>query len=143
MGPRVASRFEAHVPDRVVHRDVLGGNDDAFSAEHLHPVALVDLPSRLLSMTIDGPKPGHTSRLHRHNYETLIYVTAGRGWSRIGSVKVEWQAGDALYIPVWVWHQHSNTGEQDATFVACENAPVLQHFGVALREEASIDDERD
>ncbi|AJZ59768.1 cupin domain-containing protein [Paraburkholderia fungorum] len=140
--PRVPAVLEAQVPDKVVHRNVLGGNDAAFSAERQHPVALVDLPSRVLSMTIGGLKPGQTSRLHRHNYETLIYVTAGRGWSRIGSHRVEWQAGDALYVPVWAWHQHGNTGDQDATYVACENAPVLQSFGVALREEADAEETR-
>lgn len=50
--PRVPAVLEAQVPDKVVHRNVLGGNDAAFSAERQHPVALVDLPSRVLSMTI-------------------------------------------------------------------------------------------
>jgi gentisate 1,2-dioxygenase len=133
--PSTPSAIEPSIPDRLVHRRVLEMNDVAFSEERRHPVALVDLPSRSISMTIGGLAPGQATRMHRHNYETVIYVTRGKGRSRIGSKEVEWQAGDALYVPVWAWHQHSNMGDEDAVYVACENAPLLQNLGVALREE--------
>lgn len=136
---RVPQNLEVHIPDRLVHRNVLGGQDAAFSHERRHPIALVDLPSRVISMTIGGIAPGQTTRLHRHNYETVIYVTAGRGKSRVGSSEVEWQAGDAVYVPVWAWHQHVNTGDEEVAYVACESAPMLQNLGVALREEAPLE----
>jgi gentisate 1,2-dioxygenase len=51
--------------------------------------------------------------------------------------KIEWKAGDAVYIPVWAWHQHTNTSATaSCRYVACENAPMLQNLGIALREEA-------
>jgi gentisate 1,2-dioxygenase len=49
--------------------------------------------------------------------------------------KVAWRAGDAVYIPTWAWHQHTCTSERPCRYVACENAPMLQNLGVALREE--------
>jgi gentisate 1,2-dioxygenase len=50
---------------------------------------------------------------------------------------IRWKAGDAVYIPVWAWHHHSNASQgKPARYVACENAPLLQNLGVAVREEA-------
>jgi gentisate 1,2-dioxygenase len=98
---------------------------------------MVDLPSQVLSMTIGGLAPGEATRRHRHNYETIIYVIAGRGVSAIEGREVPWRAGDAFYVPTWTWHQHRNSSSSEsALYVACENAPMLQSLGIALREEA-------
>ena len=48
----------------------------------------------------------------------------------------KFQSADAVYVPVWAWHNHVNTGAGRARYLACENAPMLQNMGgVALREE--------
>ena len=125
-------------PERLLHADVLADRegDQAFSAERKHLVRIVDLPSRTLSMTVGGLKPGQATRMHRHNYETIIYVVEGRGFSSIGGRDVQWKAGDAFYVPTWAWHQHTNSSETaTALYIACENAPLLQNLGIALREE--------
>lgn len=137
----VGARRTAELPDTLLDAQVCrpGGHarDESFSRERQHFVRAVDLPSRALSMTIGGLEPGQSTRLHRHNYETLIYVVRGRGVSLIGGREVAWQAGDALYVPVWAWHQHVNASDiESALYVACENAPMLQNLGVAVREEA-------
>jgi quercetin dioxygenase-like cupin family protein len=127
-------------PERLLHPDVLHGvaaQDSKFSQERRHSVRMVDLPSRALSMTIGGLAAGEATRKHRHNYETIIYVIAGAGVSVIEDRQVQWRAGDAFYVPTWAWHQHSNTSAtESALYVACENAPMLQNLGIALREEA-------
>ena len=128
------------LPKRLLHQAVLGSAapaGEAFSQERKHLVRMVDLPSRTLSMTIGGIEPGQMTRKHRHNYETIIYVLNGIGVSRIEEREVRWLAGDAIYIPVWAWHQHFNlSATEQALYVACENAPLLQNLGVALRQEA-------
>ncbi|MNI64641.1 Cupin domain protein [compost metagenome] len=64
----------------------------------------------------------------------------GKGYTEIEDEKVEWEAGDAVYIPAWAWHRHQNLSEETAArYLACENAPQLQHLGVALREEEGRD----
>ena len=134
----VASRLET--PDNqacLLHEGVRKSETDAFSAARKHEVHIVDLPSRALSMTFGALKPLRGSGLHRHNYETIIYVISGAGFSMIGETQVAWAAGDAIYIPVWEWHTHVNTSETaEATYIACENTPLLQTLGIALREEA-------
>jgi len=66
----------------------------------------------------------------------IIYVLEGEGYTLIEDQRVEWAAGDAVYVPVWAWHQHSNTSKTSlCRYVACENAPLMQNLGAAVREE--------
>jgi quercetin dioxygenase-like cupin family protein len=126
------------IPDRLHHPAVeAAGKHGDYSAQRKHPVFFVDLPSHTISMTIGWLDPGQSSNMHRHTYETILYVLEGTGHTEVQGRKVEWTAGDAVYIPVWAWHRHTNTGGGLARYLACENAPLLQNLGgVALREEA-------
>lgn len=136
---RVPPKLSAQAHERLRHASVIAEQDSGssrFSDERNHKVHIVDLPTHTISMTIGRLDPSQSTRLHRHNYETLIYVIAGQGFSRIGSRVVDWKAGDAVYVPVWAAHQHVNTGAIECVYVACENAPLLQNLGsIAMREE--------
>lgn len=130
---------QLQMPERLVHKHVeMGGVHDDYSQARKHPVFFVDLPSFAISMTIGGLTPGGRSNRHRHTYETILFVLEGRGHSMIEERRVEWEAGDAVYIPVWAWHHHVNSDpDKPAKYLACENAPLLQNLGgLALREEA-------
>ncbi|PWB94114.1 cupin domain-containing protein [Methylosinus sporium] len=131
--------FEVILPERLAHRGV--EKDDAraaYSVERKHPVHFIDLPSHAISLTVGGLTPGGRSNRHRHTYETILYVLEGRGYSMIEDRRIEWEAGDAVYIPVWAWHHHVNADpDKPARYLACENAPMLQNAGrLAIREEA-------
>jgi quercetin dioxygenase-like cupin family protein len=134
-----ALRADTPGAEQLVHRDVLGtgaAQDAGLSDERRHLVRTVNLPSRALSVTLGGLEPGQSTRRHRHSYETIVYVVSGRGRSTIEDRVVQWQAGDAFYVPPWSWHSHTNTSATErALYVACENAPLLQNLGAALREE--------
>jgi quercetin dioxygenase-like cupin family protein len=133
---RTKAKLEADLPERLIHRDVEGNaRDEQFSSERKHPVFVVDLPSKVLSVTIGGLSPGQSTNRHRHTYETILYVLEGEGFTMVEDHKVAWRAGDAVYIPTWAWHQHTCTSERPCRYLACENAPMLQNLGVALREE--------
>jgi quercetin dioxygenase-like cupin family protein len=126
------------IPDKLFHPAVeSAGENEGYSKERKHPVFFVDLPSHALSMTIGWLEPGQSSNRHRHTYETVLYVLEGEGYSDIQGKRIPWKQGDALYIPVWAWHNHVNTHPtQRARYLACENAPMLQNMGgIALREE--------
>jgi gentisate 1,2-dioxygenase len=125
-------------PDQLIHRDVERTNhDEQLSHERKHPVFVVDLPSRVLSVTIGSLEPNQTTSKHRHTYETILFVLEGEGFTMIEGRTIKWKAGDAVYIPVWAWHQHTNrSATSSCRYVACENAPMLQNLGIAIREEA-------
>lgn len=135
---RTAPVLTVDLPARLIHRDVEStSHATTFSAERKHPVFIVDLPSRTISMTIGGLEPGQTASKHRHTYETILYVLEGEGFTVIEDQRVDWKAGDAVYIPVWAWHQHTNRSATNrCRYVACENAPLMQNLGAAQREEA-------
>ncbi|MFP1734885.1 iron-containing redox enzyme family protein [Lonsdalea quercina] len=135
---RVGGSLDARLPEKLIHEQVMSQAHPSFSSERNHRVNIVDLPSHTISMTVGHLELNERTRLHRHNYETVIYVTQGEGYSRIGKREVSWRAGDAIYVPAWAEHQHVNTGSKEAIYLACENAPLLQNLGgIALREELS------
>jgi quercetin dioxygenase-like cupin family protein len=132
--------LSARVAQNLIHTDVLGTHETVdleFSRQRHHLVRPARLPSQVLSLTIGGLEPGAATRRHRHNYETIIYFLSGAGMSTIEDREIHWAAGDAIYIPVWAWHRHVNSSSDvPVQYVACENAPMLQNLGIALREEA-------
>lgn len=129
------------MPEKLIHKNVeQAGEHESFSAERKHPVFFVDLPTKNVSMTIGGLQPNQRTNKHRHTYETVLYVVEGKGYTEIEGERVEWEAGDAVYIPGWAWHCHQNlSASEPAKYIACENAPQLQNLGVALREEVGRD----
>lgn len=135
------AQLVATVPDNLIHRNVEAeGVHGQFSKERKHPVFFIDLPSKNVSVTIGGLLGDQITNKHRHTYETLLYVIEGSGWTEIEDKKIEWKAGDAVYIPSWAWHRHGNSSSQiPAKYIACENAPQLQNLGLALREEEGRD----
>ncbi|GAA3894710.1 hypothetical protein GCM10022405_20240 [Gibbsiella dentisursi] len=128
------------IPRKLLHASVMKSvkYDDVFSKNRRHLVHVVDLPSHTISMTIGELEPSQETRLHRHNYETIIYIVSGHGYSIIEDQRVDWKIGDAIYIPVWSKHKHVNNDSSTCFYIACENAPLLQNLGrIALRQELS------
>ncbi|HAT7073490.1 TPA: cupin domain-containing protein [Legionella pneumophila] len=129
------------LPEKLKHQNVEGnGKNTNYSAERKHPVHFVDLPSHTISITIGSLDPDGRSNRHRHTYETILFVLEGKGYSVIEDTCVEWEKGDAIYIPVWAWHHHVNQDNQkSAKYLACENTPMLQNLGcLAIREESHL-----
>ncbi|SNR93760.1 cupin domain-containing protein [Flavobacterium sp. ov086] len=119
---------------KLIHRNVeAAGFHNQFSTERKHPVFFIDLSGKNVSMTIGGLLPDQMINRHRHTHETELYVIEGHGYTEVEDKKVEWKAGDAVYIPSWAWHRHKNlSSEESAKYIACENTPQLQNLGVAV-----------
>lgn len=130
--------LKATLPSKLIHQQVeKTDHNQHFSDERKHPVHIIDLPSNTISMTIGGLLPSGSSNKHRHTYETILYILEGQGYSIIEGNKINWRAGDAVYVPNWAWHQHVNVDTKHAArYLACENTPMLQTLGqLAIREE--------
>ncbi|MEQ1963950.1 iron-containing redox enzyme family protein [Xenorhabdus khoisanae] len=138
---RVNNKLPSYIPEseKLIHKNVINSNsysEEKFSKERKHKVNIVNLPTKTISMTLGHLDPNKSTNLHRHNYETIIYIIEGKGISKIGNNNVEWSAGDAIYIPPWAEHKHINICKEKCLYIACENAPLLQNIGnIALREE--------
>ncbi|MGR3177413.1 MAG: cupin domain-containing protein [Candidatus Anammoxibacter sp.] len=129
---------QVKIPDTVIDKQIEKRKDNVYSEERQCSVFLANIPSFTISVNITVIKKGSNDRKHRHYYETLMFILDGRGHSVIEGEKVEWEAGDALHIPPWSWHQHFNGDpEREIRYLAATNAPLLQNVGgIAKREEA-------
>ncbi|WP_046243325.1 cupin domain-containing protein [Hymenobacter terrenus] len=124
-----------HLPGTLAHHDVEQA-DAEFTAGR-PTFFIVDVPAKTMCMTIGSLQPGQRSGSHRHSYETIMYITHGQGYTMIEDQRVDWQAGDAVYVPVWAWHHNVNLSPDTAArYVSCDNAPQLHHAGVAMFEPA-------
>ena len=135
---KTPAKLKTQIPSKLIHKNVENSERESYSNERKHPVFFVDLPSKTINMTIGGLVKAGKSNKHRHSYETILYVIEGEGYSIIENEKIDWQAGDAVYIPVWAWHQHINLSQdQEVKYIAYENAALLQNIGeLAIREES-------
>jgi quercetin dioxygenase-like cupin family protein len=128
------------IPDRLIHKSVVqsADKDDAELAKsRQHPIAVVDLPSFAISVTLAKIDKYGNTRKHRHNYETIIYIIKGKGKTIVNDKEIFWEEGDAIYVPIWSWHQHFNLSDDvECEYIGCENAPMLRNMGnIAIRQE--------
>ncbi|MDA3136839.1 cupin domain-containing protein [Pseudomonas syringae] len=120
------------LPRRLLHTAV----DNESRNTNIEENHTVDLPAQTMRMALKKLAPNEKTRLHRHNYETIIYVLTGSGSTYIEDRVLNWEAGDAIYVPAWAGHYHANNQQHSASYIACENSPQLATLGrVVVREE--------
>ncbi len=126
------------IPEKLIHKNVEQANAE-FPLGNKPVFFIVDLPGKSMSMTVGSLDPNKISGKHRHSYETIMYIIEGEGYTMIEDKRVDWEKGDAIYVPVWTWHYNVNTStEITAKYVSCDNAPQLHSLGVAMFEPAII-----
>lgn len=88
-----------------------------------------------LSCCIQMLRAGEKTKAHRHTSGTAYHVVRGRGRSVIGTVELQWQAGDCFVVPPWFTHAHSNSSnESDAVLFSINDSPVLETLGLYRSE---------
>lgn len=79
--------------------------------------------------------PGGQSDIHRHNFEAVGYVLRGRGREIQDGEAFDFGAGDVVFIPANVWHQHVNTSpDEEALLLLMTNWPQVLHQGICRME---------
>lgn len=73
---------------------------------------------------------GVTLKPQRHIFEEMIYILQGQGettvWNEDGPKQTfAWQEYSLFAVPLNAWHQHRNTGNEPAKYVAITDAPLL------------------
>ena len=77
---------------------------------------------------------------HRHTVEAVIYVLQGRGHSIIDGVRYDWKPGDFISVPMFSWHRHLNTGNDDFVYLAATTGPLSLALGLAVYEDERYPD---
>jgi gentisate 1,2-dioxygenase len=77
---------------------------------------------------------------HRHTVEAVIYVLQGNGHSIVDGVRYDWAPGDFISVPMFSWHRHINTGDQDFIYLAATTGPLSLALGLAVYEDERYPD---
>ena len=88
---------------------------------------------------------------HRHPYEAIILTLNGRGFSLAGkdglkdsgAVKLDWKAGSIVSPPYFWYHQHFNTGDTKARYLAITEGDFPKRLGIPLEVEQIEADHED
>lgn len=94
------------------------------------------VPTRVVDCRIvEIPPEGKTSA-HRHSFDSIMFIIDGRGSTIIDGTRYEWQKWDALHLPVWSWHSHTNTDERKpARYLTLTTAPLMELFNLLAVED--------
>ncbi len=91
----------------IVHQSQLpfvGMSHEFVGAEH----SSVDISFFLVTTT----ESGRSIRLHKHDYDEIVYVIAGRSKWTVGDDEREASAGDVLIVKAGEPHKFMNVGEE-------------------------------
>jgi mannose-6-phosphate isomerase-like protein (cupin superfamily) len=77
------------------------------------------------------------SGAHRHQGGLVIYVIRGSGYTVVEGDRKDWKEGDLLLLPVQpggVVHQHFNTGDEPAEWIAFIYRPMQNAIGSFIEQ---------
>jgi gentisate 1,2-dioxygenase len=80
-------------------------------------------------------RTGVRTRAHRHTSSAVYQVFRGRGYSIVAGQRLDWEQGDFLALPTWAWHEHANTGDEEAILFSISDLPAMEALDL-YREEA-------
>ena len=95
-----------------------------------------DRPTRSMDALAHEIDPGVTSTIHRHSWDAMVLVVAGRGWTEIDGERIDWGPGDSLHLPAWAWHRSGNDGDETARYLTFSSEPLLETMGMSIIEDA-------
>jgi gentisate 1,2-dioxygenase len=70
------------------------------------------------------------TKSHRHTSTALYHVFSGQGRTLVGEGHLDWKKGDSFVIPLWQWHAHENTCDDDAILFSINDRPVMEALGL-------------
>jgi gentisate 1,2-dioxygenase len=91
-------------------------------------VGLIDehlgFDNRILGMYVHQLPPASYTETHKHG-EAIVYVLSGRGHSLVEGERLDWRAGDCIFVQPGMWHQHFNDDpEQVSQHIAFLTGPL-------------------
>ena len=103
-------------------------------AQVVHP-ALGHANQQLGSFIRELP-PGKSSGEHRHNFEAILHIILGVGYTIIDGTRYEWKVGDTITVPPMSPHQHFNLDADNAArILAVTSLPLMRNIGAFVYEQ--------
>jgi len=130
-----AERVKADIARRKAGRKAIKGEDvkvewEAQNGVWMGPLVSQELgfQNRIIEVDCHIYPPRSHSVTHKHN-EAIIIVLRGQGYSILDDERIDWKAGDTLYIGQGVWHQHHIPGDEPAMVFAIKPLPIQEYMG--------------
>ena len=130
-----AERVKADIARRKAGRKAIKGDDVKVEWEEqngvwMGPLVFQELgfQNRIIEVDCHIYPPHSHSVTHKHN-EAIIIVLRGEGYSILDDERIDWKAGDTLYIGQGVWHQHHIPGDEPAMVFAIKPLPIQEYMG--------------
>lgn len=97
-----------------------------------------------VGMFIEEIAPGKTNLMHRHFSEATVYILQGKGHTLLDEDSVEWEAGDAVFVPPMRWHEFYNDGKEPMRFIGMGSSEFLKSNGIHFQQNVDMvgDDEK-
>lgn len=109
---------------------------------YLDPGYYTDVP--LLHWRVFTHEIKTKSGRHRHQGGLVIYVLEGKGYSIVEGVRMDWEKGDLVLLPLnpnEVEHQHFNLDpEKPSVWAAFIHIPIQEHLASDLQQTENSPD---
>jgi len=91
--------------------------------------------TQTLYAAVQAVKPGEIAPSHRHTATALRFVLKGQGgFGRVGGEEITFEPGDYLITPSWIWHDHTNKGNETVFWMDCLDTPFIVAMDVSFTE---------
>lgn len=107
---------------------------DGYAVDYINPLTGTSADLRV-GTTMQKLPVGFATKAHRHVHSAVYHVLEGSGYTVMNGEKFEWEKGDFFVLPPWMWHEHVNTGEQDAFLFSINDRPILSLLNLDREEE--------
>ena len=112
---------------------------DGYAIEYINPTTGEDANGRIGARMQKLPVE-FKGKAHRHTHSSVYTVHKGSGYTIINGERFDWEAGDFFVVPVWAWHEHVNTSDEEAFLFSANDLPIMETFGFEREEAYSEND---
>lgn len=102
--------------------------------------------NRMLDMHISEMPPGRYKKAHRHTGDAFILLLSGKGFSITWpegqfyrKKRIDWHAGSLFVPPTYWYHQHFNTGDTPARYLAINPPVLVRNLGLRFIDQLEQD----
>lgn len=83
------------------------------------------------------PEGKHSGK-HRHMSQAIIYILKGKGHSIVEDQRYDWEEGDSVFVPSFLWHQHFNDGKGPIEYLGFGAPTLLMNLGLENLEQGEV-----
>jgi gentisate 1,2-dioxygenase len=124
----------------------VGTEDFDYRGEGNRSARWIMAGNRMLDMHISEMPAGMYKKAHRHSGDAFILLLSGKGFSLTWpegqfykNRRIDWKAGTLFVPPIYWYHQHFNTGNTPARYLAINPPVLIRNLGLRYIDQLEQD----